>query len=79
MISPARANAVPDAVGSHKQAPLSEYIAHAGVTAVGKFVRIDLTMKPDGLPGLVFKLLYAGTIQYWDGACTAASLRSRSC
>jgi hypothetical protein len=79
VLSWAGTNALPDDTGSGTHASLSEYLSHTGVTAVGKFVRIDLAMKPDGPPGLVFTLLYSGTVQYRDGACTVACLRSRSC
>jgi hypothetical protein len=77
VVSSARTNAIPDDIASHPDARRSGYLAHAAVTATGEFVRIDLTMRPNGVPGLVLELLDHGTVHHWDGAC--GPTRTRTC
>jgi hypothetical protein len=79
VMSSARNKAVPDDLGNNANSRLSAYLAHAGVATKGKFVQIDLTMKPGGLPGLVINLLFDRTIQYWDGSCSRDPRLPRVC
>jgi hypothetical protein len=79
VMSSARNKVIPDDLGHKADSRLSADLAHAGVNAEGKFVQIDLTMKPGGLPGLVINLLFDRTIQYWDGSCSRDPRLPRIC
>ena len=79
VMSSARNKVVPDDLDHKTDNRSSAYLAHAGVNARRKFVQIDLTMKPGGLPGLVINLLFDRTIQYWDGSCSRGPRLPRVC